>query len=114
MIHCCCHFRTIYILTYLIVVTLLTLRQYLNSHPVLDGVRVAHVLRVLCCVLFVFALCFVVTNVAGVSGLSILDCSFIFPYIYLYGPIMPILFIFFTLQCLVLRLDISYMIAEIR
>ena len=84
---------------------LLTLRVHLDSPPIFDGVRVAHLSLVFCVVffvLFVFLLCLVcpmlpvsldclfliapcfvclhpvscVTNVASFSGLSIIDYLF--------------------------------------
>ena len=59
---------------------LLTLREHLCSLQVFSGVRVAHLFSCLYCVVFLCFVClrsvFYVPNVASVSGLSILGCSF--------------------------------------
>jgi hypothetical protein len=59
---------------------LLIFRKHMGSPPVFGGVCVAHLFSLLCCVAF---LCFAyfnpvscVPNVASISGLSILDCTF--------------------------------------
>ena len=57
---------------------LLTLREHMDSLPVFDGIRVAHLFSFLCCVYFFVCLRPVscVPNVVSFSGLSILGCPF--------------------------------------
>ena len=54
---------------------LLSLPQHMSSPPDFGGVRVAHLFSFLRCVSFIFVMC-LVSSVAIVSGLSILDCRF--------------------------------------
>jgi hypothetical protein len=54
---------------------LLSLPQHMSSPPDFGGVRVAHHFSFLRCVSFIFVMC-LVSSVAIVSGLSILDCRF--------------------------------------
>jgi len=54
---------------------MLTLCEHLGSPPVFGGVLVAHLFSFLCVVYFLRPVS-CVPNVASVSGLSILDCSF--------------------------------------
>jgi hypothetical protein len=57
---------------------LFIIHEYLGSPPVIDRVHVAHLFSFLCCVVLLCFVCLVfsVPNVANVSGLSILDCTF--------------------------------------
>jgi hypothetical protein len=52
----------------------LTFREYMGSHSVVGGVRVAHIISFLCCVCLGPDSC--VPNVASFSGLSNIDCPF--------------------------------------
>ena len=59
---------------------LLTLHEYLGSHSLFGEICIAHYFSFLCCV---FVCLHPVPNVVSVSGLSILDCPFIFSYVYI-------------------------------
>ena len=65
---------------------LFLLREQLGLPPVIGGVHIAHLFRFLCCVFGFVCLRSVscVPDVAGLSGLSILDflCGFHFSYVY--------------------------------
>ena len=61
---------------------LLTHLKYLSSVQVVGSVSVAHLFSFLCCVVFFSFVCLgpvsYVPNVASISGMSVLDCSFSF------------------------------------